>query len=82
RREALADALSEYEQERRIEVLKIQNAARNSTEWFETLDRYIDFPPIQFAYSLMTRSQRVSHANLALRDPQWLAEVESWFASL
>lgn len=81
RRKALAEALGEYEQERRVEVLKIQNAARNSTEWFETLDRYIDFPPIQFAYSLMTRSQRVSHANLALRDPQWLAEVESWFAS-
>lgn len=77
----LAAALGEYRAERHTEVLKIQNSARNSTEWFETLDRYIDFHPKQFAYSLLTRSQRVSHENLRLRDPRWLAEVERWFES-
>lgn len=73
-------ALEEYEEERSLEVLKLQSAARNSTEWFENLERYVDFEPIQFAYSLLTRSQRVSHENLRLRDPDWLAELERWFA--
>ena len=58
-----------------------QNSARNSTEWFETLDRYLPFEPIQFAYSLLTRSQRVSHENLRLRDKTWLEGVERWFQS-
>ncbi|HEX8555196.1 MAG TPA: bifunctional salicylyl-CoA 5-hydroxylase/oxidoreductase, partial [Sphingomonas sp.] len=74
-------ALEEYRDERQVEVLKIQNSARNSTEWFETLDRYLDFEPIQFAYSLLTRSQRVSHENLRLRDAGWLEGVERWFQS-
>lgn len=76
----LPAALAEYQRERHTEVMKIQNAARNSTEWFETLDRYIDFDLPQFAYSLLTRSQRVSHENLRKRDPKWLSHVESWFA--
>jgi len=74
-------ALEEYREERQVEVLKLQNSARNSTEWFETLDRYLGFEPIQFAYSLLTRSQRVSHENLRLRDKPWLEGVERWFQS-
>lgn len=74
-------ALAEYQAERNLEVLKLQNSARNSTEWFETLDRYLHFAPIQFAYSLLTRSQRVSHENLRLRDKAWLEGVERWFQS-
>ncbi|MBB5686891.1 bifunctional salicylyl-CoA 5-hydroxylase/oxidoreductase [Sphingobium boeckii] len=74
-------ALEEYQAERSVEVLKLQNSARNSTEWFETLDRYLPFEPIQFAYSLLTRSQRVSHENLRLRDKNWLEGVERWFQS-
>jgi anthraniloyl-CoA monooxygenase len=74
-------ALDEYQAERNLEVLKLQNSARNSTEWFETLERYLHFEPIQFAYSLLTRSQRVSHENLRLRDKAWLEGVERWFQS-
>jgi len=74
-----AQALDEYQAERSLEVLKLQNSARNSTEWFETLDRYLDFAPWQFAYSLLTRSQRISHENLRLRDPAWLESVERNF---
>lgn len=76
----LAAALKDYQEERQVEVLKIQNSARNSTEWFETLERYTEFDVPQFAYSLLTRSQRVSHENLRQRDPAWLAGVERWFA--
>jgi anthraniloyl-CoA monooxygenase len=79
-RAALATALKDYQQERQTEVLKIQNSARNSTEWFETLDRYLDFDAPQFAYALLTRSQRVSHENLRVRDRTWLEGVERWFS--
>jgi anthraniloyl-CoA monooxygenase len=75
----LDGALDEYQAERSIEVLKLTNSARNSTEWFETLGRYLHFEPLQFAYSLLTRSQRISHDNLRLRDAEWLAELERWF---
>ncbi|MEQ1489772.1 MAG: bifunctional salicylyl-CoA 5-hydroxylase/oxidoreductase [Terricaulis sp.] len=76
---ALADALAEYHAERQIEVLKLQNAARNSTEWFENIDRYSNLEPLQFTYSLLTRSQRVSHENLRVRDSAFLDSVERWF---
>ena len=73
-------ALEAYERERSVEVLKLQNAARNSTEWFEHVDRYASFEALQFAYSLLTRSQRISHENLRLRDAGFVARAESWFA--
>ena len=76
---SLDAAMEEYVAERNLEVLKLQNSARNSTEWFETLERYLHFEPLQFAYSLLTRSQRISHENLRLRDKAWLESVERWF---
>jgi anthraniloyl-CoA monooxygenase len=76
---SLEAGLDEYQAERSLEVLKLQNSARNSTEWFETLERYSHFEPLQFAYSLLTRSQRISHENLRLRDREWLETVERWF---
>ncbi len=72
-------ALAEYQAERSLEVVKLQNSARNSTEWFETLERYLPFEPWQFTYSLLTRSQRISHDNLRLRDAEWLSGVEQKF---
>ncbi|MFY0991051.1 bifunctional salicylyl-CoA 5-hydroxylase/oxidoreductase [Halomonas sp. C05BenzN] len=75
----MAAAFARYEEERRLEVLRLQSAARNSTEWFEQVERYLDLDPVQFNYSLLTRSQRISHENLRLRDPQWLESAERWF---
>lgn len=72
-------AFERYQAERRVEVLRLQSAARNSLEWFEEVERYLDMPPLQFAYSLLTRSQRISHENLRQRDPKWLREAEDWF---
>ena len=77
----LRRALAAYEGERSVEVLKLTNAARNSTEWFEHVDRYTSFDAMQFAYSLLTRSQRISHENLRLRDAGFVARAESWFAA-
>src|SRR5207249_6097997 len=80
-RDSLRDSLAVYEAERTVEVLKIQNAARNSTEWFENVERYTAFDAEQFAYSLLTRSQRISHENLRLRDRGFVAGLESWYAA-
>ena len=76
----LRTALAAYEGERSIEVQKLQNAARNSTEWFENVARYTALEAPQFAYSLLTRSQRISHENLRLRDSGFVARMEAWFA--
>ena len=75
-----AQALQTYEAVRSVEVLKIQNAARNSTEWFENVDRYSGMEAEQFFYSMMTRSQRISHENLRVRDATWLRGYEQWLA--
>ena len=76
----VTNAFERYESARRTEALRLQNAARNSMEWFENVRRYIHLEPEQFAYSLLTRSQRVGHENLRLRDAKYLEGVERWFA--
>ena len=75
----LEAAFQRYQDERRVEVLRLQSAARNSLEWFEEVERYLDMAPLQFAYSLLTRSQRISHENLRQRDPAFLSRAEDWF---
>jgi anthraniloyl-CoA monooxygenase len=77
----LASAMEAYQADRSTEALRLQNAARNSMEWFENVKRYVHLEPEQFAYSLLTRSQRVSHENLRLRDATYVADMERWFAS-
>ena len=74
-------AFARYQEERRLEVLRLQSAARNSLEWFEDVERYLGLDPVQFNYSLLTRSQRISHENLRLRDPGWVEHAERWFQS-
>ena len=75
----LEAAFELYEEVRRVEVLRLQSAARNSLEWFEDIERYLNLDPVQFNYSLLTRSQRISHENLRLRDKTWLESAERWF---
>ena len=75
----LEAAFRKYEDARRLEVLRLQSAARNSMEWFEEVERYLDLDPVQLNYSLLTRSQRISHENLRLRDENWLGGAEEWF---
>lgn len=81
--DAIPAVLQAYEEIRRVDVARIQNAARNAMEWFEVVGRrYADtLPPEQFMYSMLTRSQRISHENLRLRDAGWLEGYERWFAT-
>ncbi|NBB96768.1 MAG: bifunctional salicylyl-CoA 5-hydroxylase/oxidoreductase, partial [Alphaproteobacteria bacterium] len=75
----LQSAFAKYESERRLQVLRLQSAARNSLEWFEQVERYLHMDPVQLNYSLLTRSQRISHENLRARDKDWLESAERWF---
>ncbi|MER6261457.1 bifunctional salicylyl-CoA 5-hydroxylase/oxidoreductase [Streptomyces sp900105245] len=72
-------ALAAYEEERRPVVASTQRAARASLEWFENLGLYLDQPPRQFAFNLLTRSRRVTHDNLRLRDAHFTGSVEREF---
>ncbi len=74
-------SLQRYQEEREIEALKLQSAARNRMEWFEQVDRYVHLDPPQFAYSLLTGSQRIGHENLRVRDAKYVEGVEKWFAA-
>jgi anthraniloyl-CoA monooxygenase len=72
--------LAAYEEERRPVVLSTQRAAQASLEWFENLGQYADQPPLRFAFNILTRSRRVTYDNLRLRDPEFVARVDEWFA--
>jgi anthraniloyl-CoA monooxygenase len=79
--ERIPEVLARYQEVRAVDVLRLQNAAWNAMEWFEVCgERYCDqLEPEQFMYSMLTRSQRISHENLRLRDRGWLEGYERWF---
>ncbi len=83
RHDALGEALAAYETGRRATVVSTQRAARTSREWFEGTRRFVGLPPEQFAFQLLTRSQRITYDNLRLRDPGFVADVldEFWKAT-
>jgi anthraniloyl-CoA monooxygenase len=74
-------ALSAYEAERKAVVVSTQRAAQASLEWFENLGQYVHQDPLQFAFNILTRSRRVTYDNLRLRDPEFVSEVDVWFAA-
>ncbi|HEV7975194.1 bifunctional salicylyl-CoA 5-hydroxylase/oxidoreductase [Amycolatopsis sp.] len=74
-------ALAAYEAERRPVVTSTQRAAQASLEWFENIGQYTDQDPHEFAFNIVTRSRRVTYDNLRLRDPEFVAELDRWFAS-
>ncbi len=76
----LDGALEAYEAERRPVVASVQRAAQASLEWFENLGQYVHQDAEQFAFNLISRSRRVTHENLRLRDPEFTARVDEWFA--
>src|SRR5438552_5582802 len=69
-------ALRAYEARRRPQVESLQRAAQASLQWFEDTERYVSLDPIQFTFSLLTRSLRLTHEDLRTRDPKFLARVD------
>jgi len=80
RGEDLSRALEAYERDRQVELQRLRHAGRNSADWFENVRRYAHLEPEQFAYTLLTRSQRLFHEELRQRDPAYVARFEAWFA--
>jgi anthraniloyl-CoA monooxygenase len=78
---SVGDALATYEVERKAVVLSTQRAAQASLEWFENLAQYVHQEPTQFGFNIMTRSRRVTYDNLRLRDPEYVARCEQWYAA-
>jgi anthraniloyl-CoA monooxygenase len=78
--DGVPDALAAYEAERRPVVASTQRAAQASLEWFENIGQYADQDPHQFAFNIVTRSRRVTYDNLRLRDPEFVADLDRWFA--
>jgi anthraniloyl-CoA monooxygenase len=76
----VATALDAYEHGRREEVEKTQHAADVSLVWFEHVDRFWQFDPVQFAFGVMTRAKAITYDNLTLRAPDFVAEVDRAFA--
>jgi anthraniloyl-CoA monooxygenase len=76
----VAAALDAYEAERRPVVASTQRAAQASLEWFEHIGSYTGQEPEQFAFNIITRSRRVTYDNLRLRDPEFVAGMDRWFA--
>ena len=74
-------ALAAYQEARWVDVAKLQKSAMTSRRWFENIRRYRDVDPMEFKVSLLTRSKRVTHENLRLRDPEFIADVDAWFAN-
>jgi len=74
-------AFDYYEKSRRNRVEMIQYAANVSLDWFENMERYIDFDFNQFAFGVMTRSKKVTFENLALRDASFPKKVLTEFNS-
>jgi anthraniloyl-CoA monooxygenase len=75
----LRDALTAYEADRRPIVASTQRAAQGSLEWFEGIARYVEQPPVLFAFNLLTRSRRITYGELQLRDPGFVEEVDAAF---
>ena len=74
-------ALALYEEERKPEVQSLQRAAQASLQWFEGTERYMETEPVQFAFNLLTRSLRITHEDLKIRDPAFTATVDRWYAA-
>jgi anthraniloyl-CoA monooxygenase len=76
----VAGALEIFETARREEVEKTQHAADVSLVWFEHVDRFWDFDPVQFAFGVMTRAKAITYDNLRLRAPEFVDKVDRHFA--
>jgi anthraniloyl-CoA monooxygenase len=74
------EGIAAYEAKRRLDVAKLQRAAKVSQEWFEDISRYKHFEPEQLTASMMTRSKRVTHENLRIRDAGYVESLDRWFA--
>ena len=75
----IPQVLAAYQDGRWIDVIKLQKAAITSQNWFESVERRMKLPPVQFSFNLMTRSKRITYENLGMRDPDLVRETAELF---
>jgi anthraniloyl-CoA monooxygenase len=73
-------ALAAYEEARRPEVGRLQASAYISLKWYENALRYNSMEPQQYVFSFMSRTKGVTYENLRLRDNEYVAGVNRWWA--
>lgn len=77
----VARALDQYQRIRKDEADRLQRTAVVSLSWFEHIDRYAAVQEAeQFTFNMMCRAKRVTYENLRLRDPDYIAALDKWFA--
>jgi len=72
----LPAVLARFQALREPPMKKIWDAANTSLRWYEQMDELIHLSPTDFAYSYMTRTGRVTHADMRSRDPALAAAYE------
>ena len=74
-------SLSGFESVRKPVIEAYQEAAHSSLLWFETAKNDLNLHPLQFAYTLMTRSKRIDYDRLKRRDPEFIEAYDAWRTS-
>lgn len=73
---SVPDALALFQERRLPPMKKIWDAANVSLRWYERMGENMKLDPVEFAYSYMTRTGRVNHAEVRRRDPSLAAAYE------
>jgi len=74
-------ALARFQAERLPPMKKIWDAANTSLRWYERMDELVPaLTPVELAYSYMTRTGRVDHAEVRRRDPELARAYEALHA--
>lgn len=71
---SVGEALTKFESTRRPVIQDYQAAAFDSMVWFENARDFMHLAPMELAYTLMTRSGRVTYEDLKRRDPKFAAD--------
>ena len=79
---SILEALRAYESERKDVISRLQRTAMVSLSWYENARRYNGLSPKQYAFNFLSRNKSVTYENLALRDPDYGADINQWYAEL
>ena len=71
------DALAHFTETRRPVIEEYQSAAFGSMLWFENVRNYMHLNPLELAFSVMTRSGRVTYDDLKKRDPEFIRQCDA-----
>ena len=70
-------ALAAFENSRRPASAEFQEAAARSLDWYEAVDDRLHLSPLAFTHDYMTRTGKVTRADLRKMDPAFVAAFEA-----